>query len=78
MKKAFFELIFVLCLFSFIFPQSVYAYLDPGSGSYLIQIIIASIAGLGYIAKLNWRKIKRFFSSKGKKEAKNEIKGKWS
>ena len=56
-------------------PKKAYAYLDPGSGSYLIQIIVASIAGLTYLIKLNWRKIKSRFSSKGKEENENENKG---
>jgi len=74
MKKTFFKLIFVLCLVFFLFPPRVYAYLDPGTGGYLIQVIVASIAGLGYLVKLNWKKIKSFFSPKDKKEAENENK----
>ena len=47
-------LIFVLC-----FPA--YAYLDPGTGSYFLQIIIATVAGAMYAIKHFWYKIKLFY-----------------
>jgi len=72
MKKTFFKLIFFSSFIFLSFPPRVYAYLDPGSGSYLIQIIVASIAGLGYLIKLNWEKIKSHFSTKNKRENKND------
>jgi uncharacterized membrane protein len=36
-------------------------YLDPGSGSLLIQLLIAALAGLMIFFGTNWRKIKRMF-----------------
>ncbi len=60
---------------SFVFlivPQKAHAYLDPGTGSYLIQIIIASVAGAGYFLKINWGKIKDIFSKKSRKKTENE------
>jgi len=30
----------------FMVPQAAWAYLDPGSGSYVIQIVLASIVGV--------------------------------
>jgi hypothetical protein len=38
------------------------AYLDPGSGSLIIQVIIATLAGVGFIIRSNWQKIKGLFS----------------
>lgn len=38
------------------------AYLDPGSGSVLIQLLIAGLLGAGFILKASWSKIKAFFS----------------
>ena len=46
-------LIFVLC-------SPAYAYLDPGTGSYFIQIIIATLLGAMYAIKQFWYKIKLF------------------
>jgi len=74
MKKAFLRLMFVWGLLFLLLPGRTYAYLDPGSGSYLIQIVVASIAGFGYLTKANWKKIKNRFSSKSKRENKNENK----
>lgn len=38
-----------------------FLYIDPGSGSYLIQMIIAAVLGLGFFFKNFWYKIKSFF-----------------
>jgi len=40
------------------------AYLDPGSGSILLQLLLAAILGLGVIFRSQWKKIKTFFSGK--------------
>jgi hypothetical protein len=37
-------------------------YLDPGSGSFLIQLIIAGALGAGFVIKASWGKIKAFFT----------------
>jgi hypothetical protein len=37
-------------------------YLDPGSGSFLLQLLIAAIAGLTIFAGSQWSKIKRYFN----------------
>lgn len=38
-----------------------YAYLDPGTGSYIFQIIIATVIGGFFAIKLFWQKIISFF-----------------
>ena len=40
-------------LFFLMSPQTIYAYLDPGTGSYIIQIILAAIVGLAYTIKIS-------------------------
>ncbi len=37
------------------------AYLDPGSGSFIIQLIIASLVGAGFILRGYWSKITSIF-----------------
>lgn len=37
------------------------AYLDPGSGSYLIQLIIAGLLGSLFVIRASWGRIKSFF-----------------
>ncbi len=39
-------------------------YLDPGSGSFLIQLLLAAILGIGVAVRLYWGKIKAIFASK--------------
>lgn len=40
----------------------IWLYLDPSSGSFLVQLLIASIAGLVIFVAASWRKIKRLFN----------------
>jgi hypothetical protein len=40
------------------------AYLDPGSGSVILQLILASLLGGLFILKTYWKKISRFFRGK--------------
>jgi hypothetical protein len=42
-------------------------YIDPGTGSYLVQVIIAAVLGALFYFKNLWLKIKSFFV-RGKKE----------
>jgi hypothetical protein len=35
------------------------AYIDPGSGSMLLQIILGGVAAVGVTAKLTWRRMLR-------------------
>ena len=37
-----------------------YAYLDPGSGSMLLQLMLAGIAGMAVIMKLYWHRFMVF------------------
>jgi hypothetical protein len=43
-------------------------YLDPGSGSMLIQIAIAALLGLGVAIRASWGTIKKFFGARPKPE----------
>lgn len=39
-----------------------HAYLDPSSGSFILQILLAALLGGGYAVKVYWKKIKAFFT----------------
>ncbi len=45
-------------------PASASAYIDPGTGSFLIQGLIAAVVGIGLTLKLYWRKIKAALTGK--------------
>jgi hypothetical protein len=38
----------------------VLAYLDPGTGSMLLQAVVAGVAGAAVAGKLYWRRLKAF------------------
>jgi hypothetical protein len=38
---------------------AVFAYLDPGTGSMLVQLLVGGIAAVGVTAKFYWRRILR-------------------
>jgi hypothetical protein len=52
-----------LILLGTIFSQTAYAYLDPGTGSFIFQIIIASLIGAFFTIKMFWTKIILFFKN---------------
>lgn len=37
-------------------------YLDPGSGSYLLQLLIAGLVGSAFMVRTFWSRIKAFFT----------------
>lgn len=41
-------------------------YLDPGSGSFLLQLLIAALLGIGVAIRASWTKIKGWFGIKPK------------
>jgi hypothetical protein len=44
-------------------------YVDPGSGSYIIQVIVAALLGAAFWIKMSWQRVKAFFTgNKFKKE----------
>jgi len=54
-------------------PQGL-AYLDPGSGSLLLQLALAALLGAAVLVRAFWSKIKAFFArlfGRGGKEPKD-------
>ena len=56
-----------------IFVEPAYAYLDPGTGSILLQGLIAAIAGMMLTGKLYWNRIKSVFSRKTEKSERQPV-----
>ena len=67
-NKAVFGLVFVLTLN---FAQPAHAYLDPGTGSMILQLLLGGVAGLLVIGKLYWQRIKDFFGVKDANQDQN-------
>ncbi|MCA9473307.1 MAG: hypothetical protein MRJ96_09950 [Nitrospirales bacterium] len=55
---------------------SAFAYIDPGTGSYLFQMLMAGLLSSLFAVKMAWRNIKiyisRFFSQNGPQEHEND------
>lgn len=64
--RKFYSLIFFLALGVFVFPARAQAYLDAGTANYLIQLVIAFVAGGLFTAKTFWRQL-RSVLSRGRK-----------
>ena len=45
-----------------LFVEDARAYLDPGTGSLIIQAIIAAFLGTAFTVKLYWKRIKTYLS----------------
>jgi hypothetical protein len=62
----------VLVLVCLTFPRPAYAYLDPGTGSYIFQLIVAALLGAAFAVKLFWNDVKTFFSNLFSREEERE------
>jgi hypothetical protein len=62
----------LIAFFFLMFSQKAYAYLDPGSGSYIIQMIIAALLGGLFAIKIFWRNVKTFFANLFSKQQKDD------
>jgi len=51
---------------------SAFAYLDPGTGSMLLQVILGGIAAVGVALKLFWHKIRVALGMSKKSAAEDE------
>ena len=51
--------IIVLCLATVLPATPVHAYLDPGTGSMILQLLIGGVAGALIIIKLYWSRLKQ-------------------
>jgi hypothetical protein len=67
-------LIFVvgLSVFSHYSFSNAFAYIDPGTGSVIIQMIIGGLVGVGIAVKVFWFRIKSALSPGFKKNNSNE------
>ncbi|MFC2149066.1 hypothetical protein ACFLQ8_00020 [Candidatus Auribacterota bacterium] len=61
----------LLTLLFLVFPRNAHAYLDPGSVSYMLQIIIAALLGSLFAIKMFWGRIKEFIKGVFSKKKNN-------
>ncbi len=65
MKKFCHFFVLLLILYVFLINQEAYAYINPGSGSYIVQTVIGWFLSVGYFFK------KLIFPNKKNKDFKN-------
>lgn len=59
-----------ILLFTYVFAfvssiaRPAYAYLDPGTGAIVVQLLLGGVAGFMVIVKLYWQRVKGFFGGK--------------
>jgi len=54
----------LVIFFNVVFIQQAYAYLDPGSASYIFQLAAGFLFALLYLMKIRWRKIIAFLNAR--------------
>jgi hypothetical protein len=52
--------VFALALIAITSPAPAYAYLDAGTGSMILQLLLGGLAGLAVVGKLYWNNTKEF------------------
>jgi hypothetical protein len=55
-----------------IFATRAEAYLDPGTGSMLLQVILGGVAAVGVAIKLYWHKLRVAFGMGKKKQPEDD------
>ncbi len=70
--KIFFIYLFYNIIAIFLIVTNAYAYLDPGTGSFILQAIIGFLAALSAGVLYYWTKVKNFFLKLFKKNNKDE------
>ena len=67
-KEGILPLIFGISLLHLFTISDAYAYIDPGTGSLVIQVIVGALVGVGITAKIYWYKINEKISHINKKD----------
>ena len=62
----------LFCILILVFVDSAFAYLDPGTGSMLLQVILGGAAAVGVAVKLYWHKIRAAIGLRHKPDTKDE------
>jgi hypothetical protein len=47
-------------------PAPAEAYLDPGTGSYVFQMVAAAVVSVGFVARAYWHRIRGFLARLGR------------
>ena len=63
MKSIFIPAILMVFSIPSLFISEAFAYIDPGSGTIIIQAIVGVLVGVGITVKIYWERLKVKFSA---------------
>ncbi|MEM4655047.1 MAG: hypothetical protein QXL34_06135 [Thermosphaera sp.] len=72
MAKILWLLVALVAGFSLFFSSPAHAYLDPGTGSYILQVLLAAIFAAGIVIKNYWAKVNEFFARIFRRDSRDE------
>jgi hypothetical protein len=58
------HVIYFSLIWQFVSIGTAHAYIDLGTGSYMLQILIGALAAAGFFVKQYWARIKKMFRKK--------------
>ncbi|MCC6742274.1 MAG: hypothetical protein IT175_00290 [Acidobacteria bacterium] len=44
--------------------EAIPAYIDPGSGSFILQVVVGTLLGASVAAKMYWARLRAFFGNR--------------
>lgn len=56
------SIVTLVFLIQIINTSTAFAYIDPGTGSYLFQMLMAGLLGSAFAIKMAWRNVKAYLS----------------
>jgi len=62
----------LVLLFAVAHAAPAYAYLDPGTGSMILQTVVAGVLGATFAIKMYWQRIMTWFRSRNNKPSETE------
>tara|TARA_B100000767_G_scaffold35215_1_gene29921 strand:- start:3747 stop:3953 length:207 start_codon:yes stop_codon:yes gene_type:complete len=62
------KILTITFVFTFLLNNKAFAYLDPGTGSIILQSILGAIAAGASYCAIYWKKIKNFFNKNLRKK----------
>jgi len=57
-KNAIFAILMMVFILQLIFARPGWAYIDPGSGSYFIQLLLGALLGGAFALRIYWKRIR--------------------
>ena len=58
LRSSLMTIVVMILILYFSIPARAYAYLDPGTGSFIIQMIVGGLLGIAFTIGLFWKRVK--------------------